>query len=425
MTALTRSELSSLRDSGSFWWSTGIEDTFITAPWPGSRRTLDEYELIRHYRHWREDLELMASLGVGVARYGVPWYRVNPAPGKWQWRWADDPLERLLELGIQPIVDLVHYGVPAWLEGAFAAPDFAERLAEYATRLAERYRGRIHAFTPLNEPRITAWYTGRLGWWPPHRRGWRGFAEVLMSICRAVALTSRAVRAVDPGNFIVHADGADVYHAAHPSKEAEAEHRQRLVFLPLDLLFGRVDRSHPLRPWLLEVGIGEQEIERFGDLVEPPDIIGLNIYPMFSNKLFVGPKGGVRLRNRVRFDSLVEEAADLHWPRFPRPLMIAETAARGTPARREQWLGRSLADVRRLRGRGVPVIGYAWWPMISHVAWAYRQGRKEIGDYVEPMGLWDLDVAGGFRRTPTALVDTYRALVEGGDAAVGPLACAG
>src|SRR4051794_25444533 len=88
---------------GQFIWATGLEDTFITEPWPGTGRTLDEYELTGHYRRWREDLALMAGLGVRFARYGVPWHRLNPSPGEWDWTWADGPIDRLLELGITPI----------------------------------------------------------------------------------------------------------------------------------------------------------------------------------------------------------------------------------------------------------------------------------------------------------------------------------
>ncbi|HZV36880.1 MAG TPA: family 1 glycosylhydrolase, partial [Verrucomicrobiae bacterium] len=162
---LTHNSLGRLTDG--FFWSAGIEDTFIVDPWPKTGRMLDEYELTGHYEKFREDIQLMADLGVRIARYGVPWYRINPKLGKWDWSWADRGLECLLEKGIEPIVDLVHYGVPGWIEGAFANPDFPERMAEYAARLAERYRGKIFAYTPLNEPRITAWYCGKLGWWPP------------------------------------------------------------------------------------------------------------------------------------------------------------------------------------------------------------------------------------------------------------------
>src|SRR5579862_2721628 len=160
--ALSRSEIDRLAEPTRFCWATGIEDTFITAPWPATGRILDEYALTDHYARWPEDLDLMAELGVRTARYGIPWYRINPAPGKWDWSWADGPLNRLLELGVDPILDLVHYGLPPWIEGAYLSPDFPQRMAEFAQRTAERFRGRIRWYTPLNEPRITAWYCGRL-----------------------------------------------------------------------------------------------------------------------------------------------------------------------------------------------------------------------------------------------------------------------
>jgi beta-glucosidase/6-phospho-beta-glucosidase/beta-galactosidase len=140
--AVARRRLPALRAPEAFVWATGIEDTFVVDPWPATGRTLDEYELTDHYRQWRSDLGRMAELGVRAARYGIPWYRVSPKRGRWNWRWADGPLERMLDLGIDPIVDLVHYGTPGWIEGGFLAPEFPEYMAEYAARVAERFRGR-------------------------------------------------------------------------------------------------------------------------------------------------------------------------------------------------------------------------------------------------------------------------------------------
>ena len=55
-----------------FLWATGIEDTFITDPWPATGRTLEEYELTQHYRFWRDDFQRIAERngegGVGSAR---------------------------------------------------------------------------------------------------------------------------------------------------------------------------------------------------------------------------------------------------------------------------------------------------------------------------------------------------------------------
>ncbi len=220
-----RSRLDALWDPAGFQWLAGIEDTFITAPSPRTGRTLDEYELTGHYRNWRDDLQLFAELGVRSVRYGVPWHRTNPAPGVFDFRWADGPLERLLELGIEPVVDLVHYGLPPWIEGAFLDPEFPELMAEYARRVAERYRGRIRAYTPLNEPRITAWYCGKLGWWPPRHRGWRGFTAVMLAVCRGIVRTCEALREVDPDLLLAHVDATDLYLPETDDLRQEAAHR--------------------------------------------------------------------------------------------------------------------------------------------------------------------------------------------------------
>src|SRR5690349_17840572 len=119
MIGLRHSEVDALTSPDYFLWLTGIEDTFITDPWPKTGRTLDEYELTQHYQRWREDLLLMKQLGVKVVRYGVPWHRVNPSPGQWDFSFADETLEFLLELKIDPVVDLVHYGLPLWIKDAF------------------------------------------------------------------------------------------------------------------------------------------------------------------------------------------------------------------------------------------------------------------------------------------------------------------
>jgi beta-glucosidase/6-phospho-beta-glucosidase/beta-galactosidase len=409
--------------SPTFRWATGIEDTFITAPWPPTGRTLDEYELTQHYQRWESDLALIAELGVREARYGVPWHRVNPAPATWDWEWADRPLERLLALGVSPIVDLVHYGTPSWLEGAFLNPDYAERVAEYAGRLAERFAGRVRWYTPLNEPRITAWYAGYLGWWPPHRRGWLGFLAVLLAACRGIVRTVEMLRAIDPAIALVHVDAGDLYVAGDSAVAEEAERRQQIGFLALDLIGGRVTSEHPLVEWLMRHGIPSDQLEWFLARPVSLDVIGLNLYPMFSLKRLVATPRGRRIRMPYASGALVTHLTALYWERYQRPVMITETAARGSVARRRRWLEDSVAAVRSARAAGIPVVGYTWWPLFALVAWAYRQGHRPVADYLEQFGLWDLqpDRDGNLDRVRTPLVDAYRALVAGGTQAVGNL----
>ena len=84
------------------------------------------------------DIGLIGELGLRAARYGIPWHRIQPRRDAWEWDFVDRAVDRLLELGIEPIIDLVHYGLPPWIENAYLHPDFANYMADYAARVAER-----------------------------------------------------------------------------------------------------------------------------------------------------------------------------------------------------------------------------------------------------------------------------------------------
>lgn len=399
-----------LRNPSSFVWATGIEDTFITAEHPVTGRQLDEYELTQHYKHWRSDLDLMRELGVSAARYGVPWHRVNPQRNSWDWSFADQTIDYLLQIGIEPIVDLVHYGTPLWMENAFAHPDFPKFMAEYAARLAERFRGRVRYYTPLNEPRITAWYCGRIGWWPPYGRSWRGFVELMLAICRGIVQTTRALTEIDQHIVPVHVDATDLYFTDEAALQPEVEKRQEIVFLALDLVSGRVTGQHPLRQWLNHNGARDGDLSWFQENALEIPIVGINLYPMFSKKRLTSSSRGIRIQMPYAPAQIVADLARLYHLRYQCPIMITETATVGTVAKREQWLSQSIEVVRELRASGVPLVGYTWWPMFSLVAWAYRQTQRPVSNYLLNMGLWDLN-PNTLERERTPLVDSYSELV--------------
>src|SRR3712207_1510778 len=63
------------------------------------------------HAHRLEDLSLVAALGVRSLRYPVLWERVAPGEdGRGDWAWAEQRLQRLRAVGINPIVGLTHHG---------------------------------------------------------------------------------------------------------------------------------------------------------------------------------------------------------------------------------------------------------------------------------------------------------------------------
>src|SRR5918997_5033171 len=117
-----------------------------------------------------EDLDLIANLGLRAIRYPVLWERVAPhGLESADWSWTDERLGRLRELGIRPIVGLVHHGSGP-RHTSLVDPSFAEGLAEFARAVAERYPW-VDAYTPVNEPLTTARFSGLYGHWYPHGLG--------------------------------------------------------------------------------------------------------------------------------------------------------------------------------------------------------------------------------------------------------------
>ena len=73
--------------------------------------------------------------------------------------------------------------------------------------------------------------------------------------------------------------------------------------------------------------------------------------------------------------------------------MVTETSAKGDEAVRARWLDASVAAIRELRSRGIPVLGYTWFPLFTMIDWKYRFGRRPLEDYRLDLGLYTLDGA--------------------------------
>ena len=410
------------RRAEDFLWATGIENTFVPQTRPG-HRALDEYQLMGHYEHWREDLELLRELGVRAVRWGVPWYRVEPLQGEFDWRWTDQVLPYLSELGVTPIVDLMHYGCPFWLRREFASDEYPEAVAAYAAAFAARYRGLVRWYTPLNEPIVTAIFCGKRGVWPPYLRGDTGYVRVLLQVVRGVLATCAALRAADPDAMLVHVEASGLSRAARADLAAVAADEQDRSFLPYDLILGKVGPEHALFTWLVRSGAAPDELAAIAATPAPIDLMGLNFYPQWSTtQLFIDRRGKLAYRPVEQDGSGFAALIEGYWRRYGIPIMVTETSARGSEEVRARWLEASVGTIRELRGRGVPVVGYTWFPLFTMIDWRYRFGRGPLAEYYLELGLYALDGPDGpgrWRATP--LVEQYRSYVADPDSSVGNL----
>ena len=419
-----------------FIWAVGIEDTIIGTPLRQGHR-LDEYTLTGHHDRWRADLDLAKSAGATAIRYGIPWHLANPAPGRFDWNHADHALGYAQELGLDVMLDLVHYGTPEWLGGSFADPSYPSAIGEYAAEAATRYRGMVGSYTPLNEPLVTASFCGLRGIWPPYLVGDDGWAHVVASVAEGIQQTTRAIREVDSDATIVHVEAVQLFSTADESLAIPVLQWQERAWLPTDLVVGRlgVDGAN----WLEQHGVSEERLARVAGGAVSPDLIGLNYYPELSPRELVRLDGQIVQVTDDRGAAGLIEAASSFYERYQLPMMITGTAVEGDDEHRSRWLDDVVTAVELLDRKSVPVVGLTWWPLFDFVDWSWASGGDtveeffirdgengpipvapmgtpggEVDPFLRRMGLYrlDRDGDGAFSPVSTRAVESFRSYAK-------------
>ncbi len=201
--------------ANTFMFATGMENSYpvITLP-GGQKKRIDEMEKTGHYDHWNYDLELVKEMGIDFLRYGPPYYSTHTGAGRYNWQFADKSFRKLKELGITPIVDLCHFGVPDWL-GNFQNPEFPHFFAEYATAFAKRFPS-LQFYTPVNEIFIAALFSAQYGWWNECLMSDTAFVTALKHICKANVMAMHAILAVQPEACFIQSESSEYFHAVDP-----------------------------------------------------------------------------------------------------------------------------------------------------------------------------------------------------------------
>src|SRR3954466_10708012 len=299
-----------------------------------------------------EDLDRIAALGVRALRYPVLWERLAPRRlGAIDWRWTDERLARLRDLGVRPIVGLLHHGSgPAYT--SLLDPDFPEQLATFAMAVARRYPW-VRDYTPVNEPLTTARFSGLYGHWYPHRCTDHDFVTALLNQLRGVALAMRAIREVNPRARLIQTEDCGLTYGcgATGAQVAFEGHRRWLTW---DLLTGRIDDRHPLHAFLVRSGMTPADERFFLEQPCVPDVIGLNYYLTSDRFLddrldrypasLHGGNGTLRYTDieavRVRQEGIAGDEAHLidAWDRYRLPVAITEVPLGCTRDEQMRWL---------------------------------------------------------------------------------------
>jgi dTDP-4-dehydrorhamnose reductase len=372
----------------------------------------------------KQDIDLLAELGVTTVRYPILWEAVAPdSPDALDFSWQDERLEMLRERGIEVIGGLLHHGSgPKYTE--LLDPEFPEKLADYAAKVAARYPW-IKLWTPVNEPLTTARFSALYGHWYPHTKDYSLFLRALVNECKGTLTAMRAIREqIADARLVQTEDLGKCFSTAPLRYQAAFENERR--WLSLDLLCGGIDPKHSMHKLLLGAGIGWEELEAFESGEAKPDILGINHY-LTSERfldhrthLYPGHEVGgngrdsyvdaeavrvKRLEDDTGFAPRLREA----WERYGIPMAITEVHHGCHRDEQLRWFAEVWKTAGELRDEGVDLRAVTLWSTFGNVDWRFLLTQKR--------GFYDtgaFDVRAGTPR-PTIIAKAAKAYGHGQD----------
>jgi beta-glucosidase len=363
-----------------FIFATGIECSYPTIETSQGVIRRDQLEECGHYERWREDFQLTLDLGITFLRYGPPYYKMHLGAGQYDWSWTDEVMPVMREMGIVPIIDLCHFGVPDWI-GDFQNPDFCFHFADYARAFAERYPW-VRFYTPVNEMYIAAEFSAYYGWWNERMTSHKAFVTALKHLVRANVEAMLAILEVRSDALFIQSESSEYTHPSHPNLTNEAEMLNERRFLSLDLNYAyRV--SSGMYEYLMDNGMTEEEYDFFlRHNLREFCVLG-NDYYTTNERLLVDEHRRVGSGDVFGYYVVTRD----YYDRYNLPAMNTETNMAAPDA--VHWMWKTWANIQRLRHDGVPVCGMTWYSLIDQIDWDVA--LRENNGNVHPVGLFDLD----------------------------------
>ncbi len=378
-----------------------------------------------HYHRYREDVSLLAGLGVDAYRFSISWPRVRTDKGL---DFYDRLVDELVAAGVRPVPTLFHWDLPTALEekGGWLERDTASRFAEYVSVVADRLGDRVKKWITINEPAEHTLFGHALG---AHAPGKQLMFDALPAAHHQLlghGLAVQALRAAGATDIGIANSHGPTWPASQDQPDVEAADFY-------DLLLNRLF-AEPVLLGEYPSGLGDlMPGDVAADLKvisEPLDFYGVNYYaptrvgaPQGEDIEF----GGLTIPAELPFSVQEIEGVpvtDFGWPVVPEgltelltgmrerygdrlpPVVITENGCsyEGVDDQdRIAYLDGHVRALHRAVEAGVDVRGYFVWSLMDNFEWAEGYARR--------FGLVHVDFE-TLTRTPKASYGWYRDLLR-------------
>lgn len=395
-----------------------------------------------HFHRWREDVGLMAELGIDSYRFSTAWTRIVPdglgAVNEAGLEFYSRLVDELLANGITPWLTLYHWDLPQRLQdrGGWLNRETVDAFVRYANVVSDALGGRVTNWITHNEPWVAAYLGHAVGVFAP---GVADFGSALRAGHHILLSHGRAVPVIRANSAEAQIGIALDSRPSCPASDDPADvaanithdgFRNRWFFDPV---FGK---GYPAD--IVEL-VEEREVfdtpglpfVKPGDLDEvavPIDFLGLNYYtsvPIHADGEdwvdAVRPEGVDQLAGYTEMGwEITPGALTTYLERLqrdygPASIVITENGASYSDGpgddgavhddRRIAYLDSHIRAVVDARAAGVPVTGYFVWSLLDNLEW--------VAGFSQRFGIVWVDHATG-QRIPKDSYHWYRKAIAAG-----------
>jgi beta-glucosidase len=357
-----------------------------------------------HLHRYKEDVALMAELGLQAYRFSIAWPRVIPAGtgaiNEQGVEFYDRLVDELLHYNIQPWATLYHWDLPQALQdkGGWTNPDSPKWFADYTDLMTRRLGDRIKGWITHNEPWCISILSNMIGAHAPGLQDPATAYQVAHYLNLSHGAAMRVIRQNCPG---VPAGITLNLYPSMPATDSEQDMTAAHIYDGwfnrwfLDPVFkGEYpdDIVELLTPLLTNIDLGAVKTA-----AEPMDFLGINFYT--RSVIRHNPDSPLGFENVKPEDSdytamdweiypqgLTDILVRVYRDYAPKALYVTENgSAFPDPLphngivedpERTAYLEAHVAACETAITLGVPLKGYFAWSLMDNFEWAYGYDKR-------------------------------------------------
>jgi beta-glucosidase len=343
-------------------------------------------DTIDHYRLYREDIALMASIGLNTYRFSIEWSRIEPEPGYYSHSAIlhyRDVLETCYKYGITPIVAMHHFSSPKWLMrlGGWASPEVPERFAKYCEVVFKEIGHLIPYVLTMNEinlPVMLREIFSKIGFIAPvgiERDAWEApkWRESAAKMC------GTTIEKYFTFHMISDEASINILKETHRKAREAIKRMQPNTKVGLSMALSDIQSIPGGEEWAEKKW--HSYFRQYLDMVAEDDFFGLQNY----TREVYGPEGQVKPAEGAELTLMGYEFYPEALGNVIRkvskdvsiPIIITEHGiATENDTRRVEFIRKALEGVQTCLDEGYDVRGYLHWTTFDNFEWQSGYSMK-------------------------------------------------